>query len=148
MGHQNRHKWNPMKPFIPDVMSAVRKALLGRRVLVWLFVVVYSGGIQQRFRRWRFHCDFIEKFVDLTNWISSNEWNINLLHLTKKFRFSWTPLSQPHFHHSKTHHHHQVVAVVPAFYRWYSQKTLLTHASLTPVTEIQSPIDVRNNKFV
>ena len=32
-----------MKPFIPDVMSAVRKALLGGRVLVWLFVVVYSA---------------------------------------------------------------------------------------------------------
>ena len=43
MGHQIRHKWNPIKPFISDIISAALKALLGRRVLVWLFVVVYSG---------------------------------------------------------------------------------------------------------
>ena len=49
MGHQIRHKWNPMKPFIPDVMSAVREALLGRRVLVWLFLVVYSGLLKHEY---------------------------------------------------------------------------------------------------
>ena len=51
MDHQNRHKWIPMKPFIPDVMSAVREALLGRRVLVWLFVVVYSGLLNPEYNR-------------------------------------------------------------------------------------------------